>query len=559
MDNLVLIRVAATLDRQLRHSALMEARAESRHRFKLLFDSDQGIASVVVSLRPEKPWIGRPAGRWEGPKGGRTPFARTLARSLKGALVASVEKAAADRVLTIGFAGGRALVAELATHGANLVLLDGEGMVVASAKRPRSALDRLTPGKPYSPPRLPKSLLNPFEADAGAIDYFLKKLIEEGGELLEAVRRRLFGVGSRAAELVVDESARTGESIGSVLRKRLDMLQRGELDPVILEGEEMQLLPWPPYAGNCVARQDPAATAGFHYETSERRILLEERKKGLHVILAREAQRLFRAERGARRDLELFEDPEKHKRWGEALLAGIGQAERVGEIAMVPDPYDPEGGDVAVPVKPGIPLQTAVDDHFQRYRKAERGLEQARSRVEALAAKRRRLKELQQLAEVEELEQAMRREGLPVALQPATRAGRAAATVQKPRLEGVRIFTSSDGIQIMAGRSGKENHRLTFKLATPEDFWFHALGRPGAHVVARNEERASRPPQATLEEAAAVAAWFSEASRDEFVDVQWTRRKYVRKPRGAKPGTVILKKFQTVRVRPGLPGSELPL
>jgi predicted ribosome quality control (RQC) complex YloA/Tae2 family protein len=180
-------------------------------------------------------------------------------------------------------------------------------------------------------------------------------------------------------------------------------------------------------------------------------------------------------------------------------------------------------------------------------------------RIEALIARRRRLEELRQFDDVGALEQAMRSEGLPVALQPATRAGRAAATVQKPRLEGVRVFTSSDGVQILAGRSGKENHRLTFRLATPDDFWFHALGRPGAHVVARNEERAARPPRATLEEAAAVAAWFSDAAKDELVDVQWTRRKYVRKPRGAKPGTVILKKFETVRVRPRLPASNLPL
>jgi predicted ribosome quality control (RQC) complex YloA/Tae2 family protein len=105
----------------------------------------------------------------------------------------------------------------------------------------------------------------------------------------------------------------------------------------------------------------------------------------------------------------------------------------------------------------------------------------------------------------------------------------------------------------MAGKSGKENHRLTFKLATPEDFWFHALNSPGAHVVARNDERRARPPEATLEEAAAIAAWFSEAGRDEQVDVQWTRRKYVRRPRGAPPGTVIIKKFETIRVRPRLP------
>jgi predicted ribosome quality control (RQC) complex YloA/Tae2 family protein len=50
-----------------------------------------------------------------------------------------------------------------------------------------------------------------------------------------------------------------------------------------------------------------------------------------------------------------------------------------------------------------------------------------------------------------------------------------------------------------------------------------------------------------------VAAWFSEARSQSAVDVQWTRRKYVRRPRGAPPGTVVLKRFETVRVRPALP------
>jgi predicted ribosome quality control (RQC) complex YloA/Tae2 family protein len=335
------------------------------------------------------------------------------------------------------------------------------------------------------------------------------------------------------------------------------MLQRGELDPVMQEGENLQLLPWPPAeapAGHSFSsKADAAATAGLYHERVEHAAWLAERAEALLAILGREMQRLFRAEQGARRDLELFESPEKYRRWGEALLAGLRHANRVGEVVMVPDPYDEARGDMAVPVKPGVSLQQAADEHFQRHRKAVRGLQQATKRAESLAARRERLEALQLIASIPELEEAMRSEGLAVALEPSTRAGRAASKEQKPRLEGVRLYTSSDDIRIMAGRSGKDNHRLTFKLAAPDDFWFHALGRTGAHVVARNEERLARPPKATLEEAAAVAAWFSEASGDEYVEVQWTRRKYVRKPRGAKPGTVILKKFQTIRVRPRLP------
>jgi predicted ribosome quality control (RQC) complex YloA/Tae2 family protein len=553
VDNLVLIRVTAALDRRLRQAALREVRSESKHRYRLIFESTDGVASLIISLKPEAPWIGRPAGRWEGPKVSSS-FGGTFSRALKGGLVAAVEKASADRLVTIRFVDGQALVAELATHGANLVLLDAGGKVVASARRPPSAQERLTPGEPYRPPELPGALLNPFEASAEEIDRFLESFVEGGESPFDAIKRRLFGIGSQAAALLLEEAAESGRSAGTILRERLDSLQRGDLDPVIREGESAVLFPWPPADdGELISKPDAAATAGLYYEGVEARALAAGRKRALKTILEREARRLFRAENSARRDLALFKDPERYKLWGEALLAGLGQAKRAGDVVMVPDPYGGEAGDLAVPAKPGLSLQKVADDHFKRYRRAERGLRRARERVDSVVARRERLEALQVIDAVDELQQAMRGAGLPVGLEPATRAGRAAAMQQKPRLEGVRLYTSSDGVRIMAGRSGQENHRLTFKLATPEDFWFHALGRPGAHVVARNEDRAASPPKATLEEAAAVAAWFSDAGRDEYVEVQWTRRKYVRKPRGAKPGTVILKKFATIRVRPRLP------
>ena len=77
---------------------------------------------------------------------------------------------------------------------------------------------------------------------------------------------------------------------------------------------------------------------------------------------------------------------------------------------------------------------------------------------------------------------------------------------------------------------------------------------PGAHVVVRNPDRLRRPSPEALMRAARLAARFSDAGKEERADVQWTRRKYVRRLRGAPPGTVTVKRFETVRVRPGLPG-----
>jgi predicted ribosome quality control (RQC) complex YloA/Tae2 family protein len=535
---------------------------------------------VIVSLKPELPWIGRPAGRWEGPKAAVTPFLSALSQGLRGALLVDIAKPRADRYLTMRFADGRAVVAELATHGANLILLNQEGMTVASARRPKSAIARLEVGRPYSPPAPPRGLLNPFEASAGAVDELVSRESSLESEPFEILRRRLFGLGSAAARLVMEESRLSGATIGEVLKGRLAAVLSGDAAPVIqatgdpakgaargdLDIATTLLLPWrpdrPPAGSDFFSRSDPAATAGLYHEAVERTSLLLDRGRGLLTILAREVQRLDRAERKACRDLELFEDPERYRRWGEALLAGLGHARRIGEGVMVPDPYGAEGEETVVPLKPGQSLQKAAEEHFQSHRRASRGLEQARKRVEWLVSRGKRLGRLieehsgaRDLEAVRRLEAAMRDEGLPVALEPATRAGRAAARQIKPRLEGVRLYTSSDGIQLMVGKTGKQNHRLTFKLAAPDDFWFHALGSSGAHVVARNDERSTRPPNATLEEAAALAAWYSEARDSHRVDVQWTRRKYVRRPRGAKAGAVLIKRFETVRVKPALPPS----
>ena len=338
--------------------------------------------------------------------------------------------------------------------------------------------------------------------------------------------------------------------------------EEGMLDP-----DRTLLLPWrpddPAEAEACRSHSDPAATAGWYHTAVEVAVQIERRLGGLRGLLRREIERLAHAERASARDLESFEDPERHRLWGEALLAGMHASRRIGEAIFVPDPYAADGGEIAVPARPGLGPAQVAEEQFERYRKAQRGLAQARRRRDWLSSRRKRLEELEWSQDgrkgrdaIRSLEEGMRELGLPVGLEPDTRAGRAAARGATPRLEGVRVFTTSDGLTAMVGRSGPGNQRLTFKLAAPDDFWFHAQGVPGAHVVLRNPTRRPRPPEESMLEAASLAAWFSNAREQEHADVQWTRRKYVRRPRGAAPGTVLLKRFETVRVRPAPPPEE---
>ena len=108
------------------------------------------------------------------------------------------------------------------------------------------------------------------------------------------------------------------------------------------------------------------------------------------------------------------------------------------------------------------------------------------------------------------------------------------------------------GWKALVGKSDADNDFLSLKMAKPNDFWFHVRGMPGSHVVLRAKPD-ENPGRDILKCAAAVAAFHSKARKGGVVSVSCTRARYVTKPKGAKPGSVHIRKESIFKVRPGLP------
>lgn len=126
---------------------------------------------------------------------------------------------------------------------------------------------------------------------------------------------------------------------------------------------------------------------------------------------------------------------------------------------------------------------------------------------------------------------------------------------QAPRR--VLEYPLGDGWTVLVGRSDADNDRLTLRLARPDDHWLHVRGWPGSHVLLRGPE-GEPPGRARLERAAAIAAWHSKARDGGVVPVSCTLARHVTKPRGAKPGSVEIRKEVVLKVRPALPGGTVP-
>ncbi len=554
MDLLILDAVVVDLNRSLAGASLSGLTQDGADRFRFVFESaDGGIRSVLVSLQPERPWIGRPSGPPLDRKFPAGRFASFCRRELAGAVLAEVRREGAGRLAILSFADGHELAVELAPRQTNLVLLDARGQVVTSARRPRRSSERVKAGIAYEPPGFP------------------------GG-------RPLLGVSRAAAAWIEDEACRSGREPGDLLAGIQGEIAAGARLPVIsatfdlserespvdINPEDLQLLPWEPENGPAPGQQlwrgqTAAETAGRYHELVERIGLRREHHQVRLAILRRELRRAADALTRAGVDAASFVDPGRYQRWGEALLAGATVARREGDSWVVPDPYAASGAELAIAAPGGSSVHETADDCFRRHRRAVRGIERAATRVRTLTTRRdglarllERLESLGPAADPTSIDAEFRELGLAVGLEPAARSSRKAAVTSRPRLEGVRVFTSTDGSTILAGKTGRDNHRLTFKLAAPEDLWFHVQGQAGAHVVLRREG-GSRPAEGAMREAAAVAAWFSGARTEARVDVQWCLRKHVRRPRGAAPGTVVLKRFETLRVRPGLPADRAPI
>jgi predicted ribosome quality control (RQC) complex YloA/Tae2 family protein len=269
----------------------------------------------------------------------------------------------------------------------------------------------------------------------------------------------------------------------------------------------------------------------------------------LSASLRKEISKRKKLKSNLEKDRAAHGNPEDHKRLGDLLLANIANAVRDGNKVSLTDYYAESAPTIEIEVDQNTSLQDAAGEAFSRYSKSKRAVAEIGTRL---------IEVEQELTEVE-----ARRARLETAI--ADRDSTALAELDEPThkkipvrakqkastaIPGMRRYRSSDGYEVIVGRSARDNDQLTFRVARPNDLWLHAGDYPGSHVIVRNSSR-DEIPHRTIIEAAQLAAKFSQAGSDSKVTIHYTQRKFLTKPKGAAPGLVRMSSFRSVTVEPG--------
>ncbi|GAC1402146.1 MAG: hypothetical protein NVSMB64_01440 [Candidatus Velthaea sp.] len=569
-DWILMRRAAIELERALRGGKVTDAGLLDDGRFAVRVGAlrGRGPLTLAVDAFGSPPLITLEEG--DVALAGDPGWTRAMSAALRGMRLASVRARRGDRVIAItlgtqsrfGVENEARLVLELVPRYGNIVLLR-ERSVIAAAKQFSPAENEARSvqiGAPYQPPPLPQPRLDRsafVDALAAAPDakaytkalgafqplvprILAESLVAEAGAIPWPSAAQLAGWLEDRASGLLSSTEGEPEGLGAmnVYREGGRLVHVHVLPlhqfPALERSSEPALLPlWREARG-----ADDGAKAASKIERKRSALAVRIAKRREAIEAERSSVEAKRADADGRDALRAA---------GDALYTHALEVPDRATVFVPPTQPDRE-----VTLDPELDAKENAQRYFARYRKAADALPHLERRLETLAARSAALDEfafetgradgnaLDEIASaLDELD----------GKKPQRRSSPAKAR------ELLRIERPS-GARIIVGRSPRENVEVTFKIARPDDLWFHARNIPGSHVVLQPPP-GGKPDEDDLDAAADLAATHSRARSAPRVEIDFTERKYVRKQRDGAPGLVW---YINARTRVGRPrSSETPI
>src|SRR6266571_1824176 len=464
-----------------------------------------------------------------------------------------------DRVVSLCWARPGAsvpvlrLVHELQGQQANILLLDAHEVILGALKHvPAEGTRRgpVLPGQPYRPVPLPphRCLVSDLTVVA------LEQLQQQGAFDAVHVQRLVVGLAPVLATELVHRSQGEPQRCWELLQELRQHYEQGTLALSICTtpqgSRHLSALPLTHCPGTIESFASAQDAVAAFYGPDIGATALAHLRHTVQKTVRQRLQKLRHKMTNLAQDRGKLEGYLPYQRYGTLLVAQ--RVPRGATSATVVDYYSPEQTLVTIPLDPRLSLHDNAQVYFKKSRKAQHGLVKVQELLTQCAAEERYLEGVAQQIEQAEDWETLEAVAVELGASPSQPGPSRRVTVPTPAALPYRTFVLRDNSTVYCGKNNQGNDVLLRQVATPDDIWLHAHRQAGAHVVLKVHPHQEVAHQ-TLLQAAALAAFYSKGKEAVSVEVIYTRAKYVRKFRGARPGQVQVTEYRTVEVAPQLP------
>ena len=514
-----------------------------------------------------------------------SPFLNLLQNHLIGGKMLDIKQPDFDRILhfiiqpylKFGQTQNKILIIEFMGKHGNMILLKENKTIESSIKLVDSNINRyreILPGKLYIPPPS-QNKLNPLKINREGFFNIFYPVEDKSLNLWKLIQNNFIGISPQnAKEMVLQANLSPEKDVSNASKADLEMLWTSFnriknniknhifqptifLDPLSEKIKAYSLINSAQFP-QCHKRNFKDANSCLEFlftELEKEREILSLKNKiddiiNKNVVKAKNKINVYQ------KKLEEVKNCEKYKINGELIKSNLNRIKRGDTKITIINYFSPQQENITIPLDNKLsPLQNA-QLYFKKYRKTKDSFGIIFEQLN---------KNKLQLTQLIGLQKLYRQEGDSLSnllkiyndLDKLGLVKKITVPIKKQKKDKKRLlptkYISKDGWEIYVGKNNHQNDFLTFKLASGNDIWLHTKNIQGAHVIIKNKGYNQTPPLGTLIQAANLAAYFSKVKNESKVLVDYALKKYVKKPKNAKPGMVTYSQEKSLLIKINLP------
>lgn len=574
LDGIVVASLAKELQENFTNARLSKIAQPEKDELLLTMKGSNGQKRLLLSASASLPLV------YISDKNKPSPmtapnFCMLLRKHVANGRITAITQPGMERIIVfeiehlddLGDLRHKKLIIELMGKHSNIIFCDENDMILDSIKHISaqvSSVREVLPGRTYFIPAQ-QDKMNPLEETA---EHFTEHAFSKPCGVAKAIYTSYTGISPLAANEFcyradVDGDAPCAslneaqkEKLADVFLAAMIDIREGRFYPNIImhqdEPVEYAAIPLTSYASDTVVSYDSISEVLENYY-AQRSLYTRMRQKSadLRHVITTLLERNRKKYDLQKKQLKDTEKREKYKVYGELIHTYGYQLEEGCKGFDALNYYTNET--IHIPLDATISPLDNAKKYFDRYAKLKRTYEALTDLIEDTQLEIDHLDSIATALDIAETEA-----DLQQIKEEMMESGYIKHKYSKKKTQGKSKpyhYRSTDGFDIYVGKNNFQNDELTFKFAEGNDWWFHAKGMPGSHVLVKT--KTGKMPDRTFEEAGRLAAFYSKGRGNEKVEIDYLQKKNVKKPNKAKPGFVVYYTNYSLTIQPDITGLEL--